>query len=92
MSPAKKNRNSGCSSTHPGRVEYLLFVNSLYGQAIQVIIVVVGNDDQVDVRQILNRKSRRGVPYRAGKTDRRGPFRQMGIGKDIKPLILQQEC
>ena len=77
---------------NPGRVVYLLFVNPLYGQAIQMIIVVVGNDDQVYVRLILNRKSRRGVPYRAGKTDWRGPFRQMGIGEDIQPLILQQEC
>ena len=90
--PRSSNHSFCLIGTNIRGVVYLLFVNPLYGQAIQMIIVVVGNDDQVDVRQILNRKSLRDVPYRAGKTDRRGPFRQMGIGEDIHPLKLHQEC
>ena len=57
----------------------LLLIDFFQCQTIQMIVMIMRNDDQIDVRQVLNRNPRFHEAFRTGKTDWRGPLCHMWI-------------
>jgi hypothetical protein len=57
-----------------------------------VIEVVVGDDDGVDGRQVLEAKSGRRHASGACEADRTGSLRPLWIGEDVDAVELDQQC
>ena len=56
-----------------------------------MIIMIVRNYDQVDVRQFLGWNPGVHEPFRSGKTDGRGPLCHMRVGQNIETTELQKQ-
>ena len=58
---------------------------------IEVVVVIVGDHDDVDLRQVLEGEPRGTEPARARPGQRAGPLAPVGVGQDREPVELDDE-